>query len=471
MLARVEEIPVEALTQSVPWTWESTSEYIDHIDGSLTINTGYMVGHSALRAFVMGADATERPATQTEIGQMCGLLGEGLHAGGLGLSSSHSVTHVDGEDTPVPSRHAGRDEFVALASECGRHAGTSLEIIVGPPGPFEPAKSQLMIGMSLAANRPLNWNVMFPSAANLDVCLGNLELSQRAAREGARIVGLAMATMPDRPFRFRNLEAIPGLVSVLSLSDDDLVAYLADTSGRATFETATKSAHPYQHRMVNFAEYKILATTGEANRRHEGRTVGDIARDVASSPFDVLCDIVIADRFRTVLTYNGQDVGSEDWAALVKVAQSDAALIGGSDAGAHLGKIAFFNYPTRLLEHTVRREGLLPLEEAVALLTSRPAELYGLKNRGTIRIGAAADLVVFDPENIGAQPIEFVEDLPGGASRLVGGADGIDHVFVAGVEIVGQGAFTESRPGRVLRSGRDTESPSMQLTRGAEVHR
>jgi N-acyl-D-aspartate/D-glutamate deacylase len=468
MLSRVEEIPVQSLSSAVPWDWESTEQYLAGIDGTLAINTGYMVGHSPLRVVVMGADATDRPATTAEIEQMVTLLAAGLRAGGLGFSTSYSITHADAEDRPVPSRLASREEFVALASVCRDFPGTSLEIIVGPPpGPFEPEKAELMLEMTRAAQRPLNWNIMFPKASNVDLCLQNLELSAAAASQGGRIAGLAMAFFSERPFRFRSLEDIPGLGAVFELADEELASLLSDPAGRANFEALSKGVHKYQEGQIRWPEYRILETVAASNKRFEGQLVGDIAQSQGKRAFDVLCDIVVADRFQTVVAFDTPPATRRDWEALVTVWRTPGGLVGGSDAGAHLGKLAFFNYTTTLLAHGVRDHGALSLEEGVQLLTSKPAELYGLVDRGQIAVGAIADLVLFDEATVGPRQVRFVDDLPGGASRLFGGADGIGHVFVAGREIVRDGSFTEARPGRVLRSGKATRTPTM--VRGADT--
>jgi N-acyl-D-aspartate/D-glutamate deacylase len=461
MLSRVEEIPVEALTNAVPWTWESTDDYLARVDGTLAINTGYMIGHSALRAVVMGPDATERRATASEIEDMSALLAAGLRAGGLGFSSSHSITHTDAEDRPVPSRQASREEFVALAAVCGHFPGTSLEIIVGPPGPFEPEKADLMVEMSRVARRPLNWNIMFPTAHNLDVCLQNLQFNAEVTARGARLVGLALQLQSQRPVRFRSLESIPGLGTVLALPDDELAALLSDPADRANFEATAAGVESWQRTLIRWSDYKVLEAIDERNQAYVGQLVGAIAARELRRPFDVLCDIVVSDRFRTVIALDNPPPSSADWEALVRVWTTPGALVGGSDAGAHLGKLSLFNYTTTLLEQAVRERGLLSLEHGVELLTSRPAELYGLVDRGRIAVGAIADLVLFDETVVATEPIRFVDDLPGGSSRLFAGASGIASVFVAGQEIVRNGCFTEARPGRVLRSGSDTRTPDI----------
>jgi N-acyl-D-aspartate/D-glutamate deacylase len=136
-------------------------------------------------------------------------------------------------------------------------------------------------------------------------------------------------------------------------------------------------------------------------------------------------------------------------------------LIGASDAGAHLDLLASFNYVTVLLDQAVRQRGLLSLEEAVQLMTDAPAQLYGLRGRGRVEEGAYADVVVLDPDTVATDPVQMRMDLPGGAGRLYAGAQGIEHVLVNGTQIVRDHELTDARPGTLLRSGRDTTTPSL----------
>ena len=151
----------------------------------------------------------------------------------------------------------------------------------------------------------------------------------------------------------------------------------------------------------------------------------------------------------------------EGWAARVAVWKDPRVMLGGSDAGAHLDLMCHANYPTRVLGEVVRERGLLTVEEAVEMLCDRPARHYGLRDRGRVEPGWHADLVVFDPAAVASGPAELVADLPGGGERLVAGSVGVDHVLVAGVEVVADGTPTTARPGRVLRSGRDTDTVTL----------
>jgi N-acyl-D-aspartate/D-glutamate deacylase len=211
-------------------------------------------------------------------------------------------------------------------------------------------------------------------------------------------------------------------------------------------------------RFAQWGTYTITDVASDELKCYEGRRVSDIAAEEDKSPFDALLDIAIADGlctgFCTPLWRNSDD----DWRLRVDIARNPSVILGASDAGAHLDMAAQFNYPTVFIENAVRRLKLLPLEEAVHLLTEVPATLYGLKDRGRIRPGARADMVIFDPAAIGSTPFTVRHDLPGGAMRIYAEGVGIDRVFVNGVEILTDGVFTGERPGTVLRSGRDTDA-------------
>jgi N-acyl-D-aspartate/D-glutamate deacylase len=169
MLARVEGMPLESLKEGVPWDWESFGEYLDRIEGRLSVNAGFMVGHSAIRRVVMGERAVGHEASEEELEAMLVLLRDSLAQGGMGFSSTVSPTHNDGDGQPVPSRHATREEIVALAGAVRDYPGTTIEFLPGV-GAFSDEQKELMGDLSLAANRPVNWNVLAPSSSNRKGC-------------------------------------------------------------------------------------------------------------------------------------------------------------------------------------------------------------------------------------------------------------------------------------------------------------
>jgi N-acyl-D-aspartate/D-glutamate deacylase len=463
MLARVEGMPLESLEQGVPWDWRSTGEYLDRLDGRLAVNAGFMVGHSAVRRVVMGAAATERTATPEELDQMKALLRDGLAAGAFGFSSTWSTTHNDAEGRPVPSRWADRNELVELASVCREFEGTSLEFLPSAFGPFSEEVSEVMVAMTVAAQRPLNWNIMVVSASTLPAWLDKLEVGSRAQAAGGKVVGLVIPETLSPRLCFRSgfvLDALPGWEKPMALPLDEKLALLRDPDERHRLNELAQQPGPARP-LAHWADKELVETFSAETKRYEGRIVGEIATREGKDPFDVLCDIACADELRTQFITPRRPSTRADWEARVQVFRDPRAVIGASDAGAHLDMIATFNFSTVVLEKVVREEELLPLEEAVHLITEVPARLYGLRDRGTIVEGAHADLVVFDEGTVGTGPIHTRVDLPGGAGRLYAGATGIEHVIVNGVPIVSGDEFTDDRPGTLMRSGRDSATPAL----------
>jgi N-acyl-D-aspartate/D-glutamate deacylase len=463
MLARVEGMPLDSLDAGVPWDWTTTAQYLDRLDGTLAVNAGFMVGHSALRRVVMGEAGSHRAATADELAAMCALLKEGLSAGAIGFSTSRSRTHNDADGNPVPSRVAEADELIALAAVCGQFPGTSLEYIPDALPVLADADVDLMARMSATARRPLNWNLLLAHAGNREEVAGKLATADYAAARGGKVVPLTMPVNIPVRYSFATgaiLDMIPGWEQAMALPVEQKLEMLRDPVRRAELERLAATARG-RMTVANWSNKKILETQNPELARYEGRRLTDIAAEEGKSEFDALCDLVCADGLRTLFSRADRPDSPEDWKARVDVWRDGRAVIGASDAGAHLDLLATFNYTTLLIEHAVREHEVLPLEEAIHLLTEVPADLYGLADRGRLAPGARADIIVFEEDAIGSDTITMRYDLPGGAGRLYAGARGIDHVLVNGQDVVTAGEFSEARPGRLLRSGRDTVDPGM----------
>ena len=234
MLARVEGMPLESLEAGVPWDWTSFGEYLDRLEGTLAVNAGFMVGHSALRRVVMGERAVGEEASPEELDAMLALLRTSLGEGAWGFSSTISPTHNDGEGQPVPSRHASREEMLALAGAVRDFPGTTVEFLPGV-GVFDDEKKALMADLSLAANRPLNWNVLAPAAANQEMVEAQLSATDYARERGAEVVAL---TVPQ-PMQVRlNLvggfvfDALPGWADLFQQPLSERKRRLADPDYR-----------------------------------------------------------------------------------------------------------------------------------------------------------------------------------------------------------------------------------------------
>ena len=211
-------------------------------------------------------------------------------------------------------------------------------------------------------------------------------------------------------------------------------------------------------RLADWGNYVIGDTYSAANEGLSGRIVADIVAERGTAPFDTLLDIVIADDLRTVLWPRPTDGDDASWELRKEVWQDERAMIGGSDAGAHLDRMCGAPYPTRFLGDMIRGRKLLPIERAVQLITEAPARLFGLRDRGRLEPGAHADVVVIDPERVGSEFATLVHDLPGDTARLTAGSIGVVAVFVNGVQTVADDASTGALPGTLLRSGRDTDT-------------
>ncbi len=463
MMAKVEGMPLAALENGVQWDWSTFAEYLDRLDGRLGVNATFLVGHCALRRYVMGADSIGNEATPDQVDEMVRLLHESIDAGALGFSSSQSYTHSDGDGNPIASRFASTEEVLALCEATGQHPGTTLEYITdGCLDQFSDEEIARMAQMSARARRPLNWNVLTVDSKVPERVTRQLSASDAAAAAGGRIVALSMPTLVPMNMSFRNycaLFMLPEWGPIMSLPVAERIAKLRDPEVRRFMDEHARSPEAgVFRRLASWANYEIGDTFSAANEGLKGRAVRDIARERGQEAFDTLLDVVIADDLRTILWPIPSDGDDESWKLRAEVWNDDRVLIGGSDAGAHLDRMLGSQYTTSFLADSIRGRKLVSLERAVQLMTDAPARLFGLRGRGRVEVGGIADLVVFDPETVGATPARLVEDLPGQTGRLYSDSVGVVRVLVQGVETVVDGKPTGALPGTVLRSGRDTDT-------------
>jgi N-acyl-D-aspartate/D-glutamate deacylase len=469
MLARVEGMPLAALEQGVPWNWESFGDYLTLLDGRIGLNAGFFAGHSAIRRIVMGERAVGEKATPEELAAMQALLGRSLAQGALGFSTSINATHNDGDGNPVPSRWADHSEILALAGVVKDHEGTGLELL--PDLNFGPGIRELMAGVSLAANRPVNWNVLAvvdsSGEARANELLG---ISDFAREQGGEVIALTFADNPNIYLTLRvgmNFDALPGVWrEIFKWPVEERIRRFREPQFRERMAQDAASLEPggAGWLFAQFGEYIFASIEHEANKRYIGRKAGDIAAEEGKTGLDVLLDIAIEDHLDTVLTmdHGGRDRATHELRG--RLWTDDRTLIGASDAGAHLDQIDAFAFSTALLGKGVREQQVIGLEQAVHQMTQRPARYFGLVDRGVLAPGYHADIAVFDPATVARGPTYKRYDVPGGEHyRLYADAEGIDHVFVNGVRVVSGGEHTGQLPGTVLRSGRDTQTVPMDV--------
>lgn len=435
-LENVEGMSVDALTAGIPWTFESFPEYLDAVEATQPrLNVAVMLGHSPLRLFVLGDQASERAATESELAQMRELVGAALDAGAVGFASSRAPVHAGAWGKPVPSRLAERRELEMLVDVLREHDKGTVEITMGPDyGAREMAE--------LAANsgRPLTWTAVVARP-------GALKALEKATASGAPVY----PQIACRPIVFLlqladpgPLAAAPAIAEILTVAHGERAAYFRDPAWRARARADFDRLWPGRWEKTTVQETSSFPDLAN------GPSLAELGVQRGQHPLDVMCDIALADdlttRFRVV-------IANDDETALGELLGSKSALLGLSDAGAHASQICDAVFSTYLLEHWVRETGTITLEHAIWRLTGQPAAVFGLPGRGRVAPGYYADLVAFDPARVGVEAMHRVWDLPAGADRLVATSRGIERVWVNGV-LSRDGSRDEPvRSGRLIRDG------------------
>ena len=362
----------------------------------------------------------------------------------------------------MPSRWATRDELMRLAGVLRRHPGTWLEMVLGK-SLMTDEDYTLVTDLSVAAQRPLNWNMLSVDASRGDHTRSQLAASDHARAGGGAVYALVTAVPSKVIVNLISgfiLDTIPNWIDMLVLGHDEKLRALADPAVRAKLREGLGRIEA-QFTKTSFSDWSkvtIEAVSTPANQGWIGRTLGEYAEAGGKDPIDALFDLAIEESLKLSFSppVGGDDADS--WDVRASAWRDPRCIIGASDAGAHIDMINTFAFSTQLLGEGVRKRGLLSLEEAVHRISQLPAQRFGLKDRGRLAPGMAADIVVFDPGVVDCGPVEVRNDLPGGEIRLYADALGVDQVFVNGVCVVRHGLATGALGGRVLRSGRDTQT-------------
>jgi N-acyl-D-aspartate/D-glutamate deacylase len=466
MMAVVEGIPRDSL-RSLPWDWLSFGDFLNRFEGNLGINAGFLVGHSTLRRAAMGEAAVAELANDEQLATMTAMLHAAIEAGALGWSGSRDDAHMDGDGHTVPARAAAPEELIAMARVLSEHPGTILEFIPAI-GEISHDRMELMADLSLAANRPLNWNLL-GGMSPVEIYEEQLTASDLAASRGGRVIALAIPDMLrvrannlfDMQPEFAEVNAMPDAERRVALQDPAVRRRLKDSIDTAASRGIETLG---QWHMIEIAEAR-----SPESELYIGMTIEAVARERGADPVDVLIDVVLPEQLplTMVLPSLVPSLGRTDeaWRARAAIWQDERVVLGGSDAGAHLDLLCHANYPTVVLGDGVRERELFSLETAVHMMTDVPARLYGFRDRGRVAEGAHADLMIFDPDEIATEPLVARFDLPAGGERLFAEARGIDRVLVAGREVVDGGKLTGDLAGTLLRSGIDTDTVSVPGTR------
>jgi len=438
---------VAAATGTDDWPFESFPEYLDVIEerGS-SINFAALLGHTPLRMYVMGEASTERAATEEEVAEMKVIVSEAMAAGAIGFASSKAPPHVGYDARPVPSRLAEFDELQALCDAMGKSGKGTLQAALGPGLLFDE-----MTKLQKSMGRPISWTALLADAFGPDGHRGILEMHEKLQSDGIDITPqvscrpLMMEYQFSAPFPHESLELF---VPVLRADHEEKKRIYADAKFRQAFR------NPTERSITSGSWESTVITESRTDPSLAGRLLLDVAEERGVDSVDLALDLAIADDLETRFRVELLNITESSVAELL---QHPAVMLGLSDAGAHASQLCDAGFATHLLGYWVREKEVLSLAAAVRLLTSRSAEVFGIHDRGRLAVGMAADITIFDPATVGCGPLRRVNDLPGGADRLVADAHGVKAVIVNGQLIREDDedriASDAALPGRLLRNG------------------
>jgi N-acyl-D-amino-acid deacylase len=437
-LTQVEGMSLDALRAGIRWDFESMPQYLDMLERrGAAVNIAAFVGHSSIRTYVMGEDATERAATPAEVADMKKLVLEAMRAGAVGFSTSTSPAHNGAGGKPMPSRLADEQELAALVGTL-KEAGRGVFMLTKGGH----TKIEFLERLAAESTRPVVVAALLYSGTNPESVFEDLAAIRAANGRGRRLLGavsccpLSMDFTLHSPYTFEGLEAWK---AALPLEGEAYREKLADPAfRRAVREEIERPAH---FRLFN-GEWDKVQVVESARPEYEQHTVGALAREARRDPLDFMLDLALDEKLDTV--FNALLLNSDE-EAVARMLRDPCSLVSLSDAGAHL---TFFNdaaFGLHLLGHWTRKLGVLTLEQAAWRLTGHPAGAFGIRERGALKPGYFADLLLFDPATVSRGPNRRAFDLPAGQPRLMASGIGVHGVWVNGARP------NESLPGRLLR--------------------
>jgi len=441
-LTQVEGMSLDVLRQGIAWDFETFPEYLGLLrrKGSV-VNIAAYIGHSSVRTWVMGADASRREATAEEVAQMAQIVREAMAAGAVGFASSTSPAHNGEGGLPMPSRLASDAEMMALIEAMGE-AGKGVYMVTKGgqmPVPF-------LEEMSARSGRPVMIAALLHNSTNPAAVFKDLDGIAAANSRNRRLIGQVSCCPLTMDFTMQSPYPVEGLTSwkpALGLKGKALKAVLADTAFRDGVRAELSSSATFRLFNNEWDKVQVVEVTSPAHAAYEQLTIAEIARNESRDPLDAMLDLALAEDLMTVFT---AQLLNSDEDAVGRMLNHPHSIVSLSDAGAHL---TFFNdagFGLHLLGHWARDLGAMRMSEAVRRLTSQPAGIFGMQGRGLIREGFAADLLLFDPATVGRGPKYRVFDLPGGAARLTTDATGVYGVWVNGRQVANATGILHEAP-------------------------
>ena len=445
-LTQVEGMAIDALRAGIRWDFETVPQYLDMLERQgAAVNIAAFVGHSSVRTYVMGEDATHRAASEAEVQKMRDIVLEGLRAGAIGFATSTSPAHNGDGGLPMPSRLAEEKELATLASTLKEAKRGVFMLTKG-------GHTSMAFLEQLAADtgRPVVVAALFHDSTKPDSVFKELEAIGAANGRKHQLVGAVSCCPLTMDFTMRSpytFESLDGWKQAMKLKGDAYKTKLADPAFRSALRE--EIARPGHFRLFN-GEWDKVHVVESARPHAENRSIAELAREASKDPLDTMMDLALGENLDTV--FSAQLLNTDE-SGIGRMLRDPNALVSLSDAGAHL---TFFNdagFGLHLLGRWSRELGVLSLAEAVQRLTGHPARIFGIRDRGVLKAGNCADLLLFDPQTVNRGPNRRVFDLPAGQPRLTTDAIGVHGVWVNGERIADQNGLRKSDrlPGKLLR--------------------
>jgi N-acyl-D-amino-acid deacylase len=450
-LSYVEAIPMSVL-KTVDFDWETIPQYMDHLDKRLGINVGNLIGHTAVRHYVMGDDCQTAGATDQQIKEMQDIVRQGMEAGALGLSVSREKGHFDPQGVPIPALWADEKEIFALA-EVLRDMGTGT--IQAGGGQYVELKDGMMRRLAEASGRMVVYNSLSQTMRRPEEWKIHMARVEETAAMGIRAYPMCSPNRVTQDFTMKNSQVFRGLPTwhpILLMSDEEKLRLYADPEIRAKLHEEAVVNKPDSAVGISKTWWNYIWANEpvlEKNKWMQFKSIGQIAEAQKKGVIDAFLDLVVEEKLETRFLQAENNIDDE---ALSKILTHPNAVIGLGDGGAHVQFHGGYGYLTKLLGEWVREKQVMSLEQAVRRLTFDSASTFGLYDRGLLRPGLAADITIFDPATVKCGKETVVHDFPAGGWRIKEAAEGIFGTVVNGQVLYEDGKHTGALPGRVLRN-------------------
>ncbi len=455
-LERAEDISGEAMEAGIDWTWETYPEYLDSVERlPKGINYSGYVGHSALRTYAMGERAFSEEANAEDMAAMKKELADSIRAGAMGFTTSRTRNHQTPNGDPVASRLASWDEVKELVGVMGELGAGIFEIAseeVGRDPKAQREYHERLRDLAVESGRPVTWG-MFSTKRAPEIWPPYMDLLEETAQAGgkmfaqvhSRALTVLMSFETRMPFDgypvWKEMRQKPLAEQEAALRDPEMRAKLV-AAANGDNPNKTKAAGPEIRRM-DYDNVFVMDTVAGPNK-----SIAEVAKERGVDPVDAMIDVALENNMKAFFR---QPLINEDQDHVLEMMKHPRSVVTFSDSGAHVSQIMDSSLQTHVLSHWVREKGAFTLEEAVHMLTSEPAEAWGFDDRGLLKEGMAADIIVFDADRVAPLMPEVRTDLPAGAKRLVQKAEGIAFSIVNGEVLMRDGEHTGVYPGKLLR--------------------